>query len=33
MLIYQIPGRDTIELNYLVLDFNGTVAIDGQLIE
>lgn len=28
-----IPGRDSIELNHLVLDFNGTLAVDGVLID
>jgi soluble P-type ATPase len=28
-----IPGREPIELNHLVLDFNGTLAVDGVLID
>ena len=31
MLQINIPGRDRLELNYLVLDFNGTLALDGHL--
>jgi soluble P-type ATPase len=29
----EILGRESIELNHLVLDFNGTLAIDGLLID
>ena len=25
----EIPGYKTLELNYLVLDYNGTIALDG----
>jgi soluble P-type ATPase len=28
-----IPGRPDLELRYLVLDYNGTVALDGRLVE
>jgi soluble P-type ATPase len=28
-----IPGREPIELKHLVLDFNGTLAVDGVLID
>ncbi|MBC7324477.1 MAG: ATPase P [Moorella sp. (in: Bacteria)] len=31
MLIYDIPGRK-IEIHRAVLDFNGTIACDGQLL-
>jgi soluble P-type ATPase len=27
-----IPGRDPLHLKYLVLDMNGALALDGQLI-
>lgn len=32
MLTVSIPGRETLELNYLVLDYNGTIAVDGALL-
>jgi P-type E1-E2 ATPase len=28
----HIPGRDALELGHLVLDLNGTIALDGQLL-
>ncbi|KYH30927.1 HAD family hydrolase [Neomoorella mulderi] len=31
MLIYEVPGR-RIEIHQVVLDFNGTIACDGQLL-
>ena len=33
MISYEIPGRGTIEIKNLVLDYNGTIAVDGRLIE
>ncbi|MBC7124276.1 MAG: ATPase P [Bacteroidales bacterium] len=33
MITIDIPGRKTFHLEHLVLDFNGTLAIDGKLIE
>ncbi len=33
MIRIEIPGNKTLELEYLVLDFNGTLAIDGKLVE
>lgn len=33
MLFIEIPGQPTLELEHLVLDFNGTLALDGQLLE
>jgi P-type E1-E2 ATPase len=32
MLIYDIPGRGTLYLETLVLDLNGTIALDGVVI-
>ena len=32
-MIFKIPGRKTIEIKNVVFDYNGTIAIDGQLIE
>jgi len=29
----KIPGRDTMSLEILVLDFNGTIALDGKMFE
>lgn len=33
MLIYNIPGRGRIEIENVVFDYNGTVAVDGKLID
>ena len=32
-MIFEIPGRDAIEIKNVVFDFNGTIAVDGKLIE
>jgi soluble P-type ATPase len=32
MLIYEIPGRDNIDIKNIVFDYNGTIAVDGKLI-
>jgi hypothetical protein len=32
MLEIAIPSRSVLRLEYLVLDVNGTIALDGQLI-
>lgn len=32
MLKFEIPNRETIQAEYLVLDYNGTLAIDGKLL-
>ncbi len=32
MIQVDIPGNRTLKLEHLVLDFNGTLAVDGQLI-
>jgi len=32
MIIIDIPGVKTIQAEYLVLDYNGTLAVDGTLI-
>ena len=32
MLTISIPGREPLELSHLVLDYNGTIALDGQII-
>jgi soluble P-type ATPase len=32
MLILEIPGLSTLRLEHLVLDYNGTLAVDGRLI-
>jgi len=32
-VILEIPGREKIEIKDVVFDYNGTIAIDGQLIE
>jgi soluble P-type ATPase len=33
MLIIAIPGREALNIHHLVLDYNGTLARDGVLIE
>jgi len=33
MIEINIPGFGSLELDHLVLDYNGTMALDGQLIE
>ena len=33
MFTINIPGYDELQLNHLVLDYNGTLAVDGQLID
>ena len=33
MIELNIPGRGEIQLEHLVLDVNGTLAVDGQLME
>ena len=33
MLNIKIPGRDELTLRHLVLDYNGTIAEDGNIIE
>lgn len=33
MLEVDIPGRGSYRLEHLVLDFNGTLALDGRLLE
>ena len=32
MLTIEIPGRFTLNLSYLVMDYNGTIAVDGKLL-
>lgn len=33
MITIEIPGRRPLQIEHLVLDFNGTLAIDGKLID
>ena len=33
MLKITIPGKANYELHYLILDMNGTIALDGEIIE
>ena len=33
MIELNIPGRGTLQLDHLVCDVNGTLAVDGQLLE
>lgn len=32
-MVFKIPGHETIEIENVVLDYNGTIAIDGKLVE
>jgi soluble P-type ATPase len=32
MLEIEIPGREPLRLTHLLLDYNGTLAVDGQLL-
>lgn len=32
MLTIDIPGRESLEIRHLVLDYNGTIAVDGKLL-
>lgn len=32
MLLYEIPGKENIEIENIVFDYNGTIAVDGKLI-
>lgn len=32
MIRIEIPGRDVIEIEHIVLDYNGTIALDGELV-
>lgn len=32
MLHFEIPGREPLSLEHLVLDYNGTIALDGKLL-
>ena len=33
MITIDIPGRRTLNLTHLILDYNGTIAVDGQLVD
>ncbi|MBR5291512.1 MAG: HAD hydrolase family protein [Clostridia bacterium] len=33
MIEINIPGKDILRIEHLVLDYNGTIAVDGTLIE
>lgn len=33
MIILEIPGRDNINIENIVFDYNGTIAVDGKLIK
>jgi soluble P-type ATPase len=32
MIRIEIPGREPLEIHHLVLDYNGTIAVDGLLL-
>jgi soluble P-type ATPase len=31
-MVFDIPGRAPVDIRHVVLDYNGTIALDGQLI-
>lgn len=33
MLIYDIPGRGNIEIENVIFDYNGTIAVNGEILE
>jgi soluble P-type ATPase len=33
MIKVEIPGREPLEIHHLVLDYNGTIAVDGLLLQ
>jgi soluble P-type ATPase len=33
MIKISIPGREELTLSHLILDYNGTIALDGEIIE
>lgn len=33
MLKIEIPGREPVEIEHVVLDYNGTIAVDGRLLD
>ena len=33
MIVIEIPGREPLRIDHVVLDYNGTVAADGMLLE
>jgi P-type E1-E2 ATPase len=33
MITYEIPGRGNIGIQNIIFDYNGTIAVDGKLIE
>jgi len=33
MIVMEIPGRGTLHIDHLVLDVNGTLALDGNLLD
>lgn len=32
MITFEIPGREPLQIEHVVLDYNGTIAVDGKLI-
>ncbi|NLL80849.1 MAG: HAD family hydrolase [Tissierellia bacterium] len=33
MILYKIPGREDIEIENVVFDYNGTIAVNGKLVD
>lgn len=32
MIVVEVPGKSNLQLDHLVLDYNGTLALDGEMI-
>ena len=33
MIVIEMPGREPLKINHVVLDYNGTAAVDGMLLK
>ncbi len=33
MILYEVPGRNDIKIESVVFDYNGTIAVDGKLVD
>lgn len=33
MLVYEVPGRNDIEIKNIVFDYNGTIAVNGKILK
>ncbi|BCN93898.1 hypothetical protein THMIRHAM_16830 [Thiomicrorhabdus immobilis] len=32
-MIIEIPGRETLDIQHIIFDYNGTIALDGKVID